>query len=514
MASVSEALRASDYAEALDGLLEIWRTTHHPTIADFIDGVAALLGRETELTSLLDSLTPDLDLVQLVERFERLRMMEADPRLSKGLSNLVAARLASTSPRSAASGAAELRFYERVLEDITSLRDPRATAILSEAAHLHPTHPWTPLVRGVAEASEAALRAEPPIRVDARFLDSVRRELPALPVPSELPPKEPRARRAWDLLQRIHDVPDDDETRLVYGDALSEIGDPRGEAIAIAFKVAEGKARVTDRRRLDQLVKKHGSKWLGRARGLTPTEDVVFEKGFPVLLRVPTSYATRWDDMGGVPELATVRTLDLCRAMGVLRAALSSPSMRNVRELRLETNGLYALGHSQAVFPHIASLELVTSMLTQEALETIRAAFPSLRRLGVQWWGDRSHDRTALRATDPATILAVAGTFEAGVDELSFTSEKRLSDFAANVFATLPRLAVTVRRLVIGSGPEGFVLARDDADETTWRLAIERRGEAFDPARVRLLLAALPEDLPLVTRTIEIPASPTRTRKK
>lgn len=74
------------------------------------------------------------------------------------------------------------------------------------------------------------------------------------------------------LLAAVLEQPHDLRLRSVYGDWLSEQGDPRGEVIALQGK--GDKASKEDRKRLEALISAHGEKWL------SPLDEIIREPRF------------------------------------------------------------------------------------------------------------------------------------------------------------------------------------------------------------------------------------------
>ena len=81
-----------------------------------------------------------------------------------------------------------------------------------------------------------------------------------------------------DFLTDVWAHPDDDAPRIVYGDWLTERGDPRGELIALQVRTAAARA-ATIRREL-ALVKLHGRDWLGPLQPAVAKGALVYERGF------------------------------------------------------------------------------------------------------------------------------------------------------------------------------------------------------------------------------------------
>jgi uncharacterized protein (TIGR02996 family) len=84
-----------------------------------------------------------------------------------------------------------------------------------------------------------------------------------------------------ELLAAVFAAPDDDAPRLVYADWLQQRGDPRGELIMLQVARARGRAKKGQRRREDELLDEHASKWL-RSLGAYADKHTRFERGFVV----------------------------------------------------------------------------------------------------------------------------------------------------------------------------------------------------------------------------------------
>lgn len=79
------------------------------------------------------------------------------------------------------------------------------------------------------------------------------------------------------LLAAITAAPDDDEPRIAYADWLKEVGDPRGEWIAIQCALARRRTPELEARER-HLRERHAAEWLAHA-GLAPGEGR-FQRGF------------------------------------------------------------------------------------------------------------------------------------------------------------------------------------------------------------------------------------------
>lgn len=160
------------------------------------------------------------------------------------------------------------------------------------------------------------------------------------------------------LLERIHADPDDDGLRVVYADALTERGDPRGEFISLQL---QKKHTPAQRAQLKALLAKHERTWSGPlARAL---DRRVYERGF--LVEGEVSIGT--DELAPTaPEWATVeRVRNATKLLG--------PQFNRLVEL--ETNETLS-----GQFPRLARVE-VDSLRQVAAL--LEGAAPKLTTLSL-----------------------------------------------------------------------------------------------------------------------------------
>jgi uncharacterized protein (TIGR02996 family) len=104
--------------------------------------------------------------------------------------------------------------------------------------------------------------------------------------------------RIEELFQAVWQRPDDMELRLVLGDALLELGDPRGELIQL-----QRRPEADHGRRIMRLLQQYGLTWLGSLRGAVV--PIAYELGFLA------SCVAIEADAGGRIEWATVHTVEL-----------------------------------------------------------------------------------------------------------------------------------------------------------------------------------------------------------
>ena len=70
-----------------------------------------------------------------------------------------------------------------------------------------------------------------------------------------------------------------------YQAELIERGDPRGELIALQFKARDASLSAKEGRRLRQLLREHGRRWLGPLDAVIDAAGLEFDRGFPSACR-------------------------------------------------------------------------------------------------------------------------------------------------------------------------------------------------------------------------------------
>ena len=186
--------------------------------------------------------------------------------------------------------------------------------------------------------------------------------------------------RTEQLFAAVYEVPDDDSRRQVLADHLQELGDPRGEFIALQLAHASSPPSAAAQRREQQLVEQHGPAWLGPLGGLA--YEPRWARGFldEVSVELPSTSA-------GHPMWSTVRRLRLISGVLDQRSSagpLGAGCFRSLRALtglgvaRLE--GLLAA----PVKPPLQSVQLLSSSTTTDrelALLQRLVELPELREL-------------------------------------------------------------------------------------------------------------------------------------
>ncbi len=239
-----------------------------------------------------------------------------------------------------------------------------------------------------------------------------------------------------DLLREILANPDDDAPRLVYADALTERGDPRGELIVVQCLLARG---APDREQLEAreaaLLKKHARAWLAPIR--TSIHRWQWERGF---LRSVAGNAAFFPGAAAVFAAHPVMDLQLTglktKKDYAPIATLDLPRVRtlNLQEQRLQTRDIELL-----LGPNLASIE--TLLLGGNPIDdagvvalATRSRLSHLRMLSLR----------ATAITDAGLFALAASPILVRLERLGLRDTTHFSEAALEALTTsplLPRLA-------------------------------------------------------------------------
>jgi uncharacterized protein (TIGR02996 family) len=296
-----------------------------------------------------------------------------------------------------------------------------------------------------------------------------------------------------ELEARIHANPDDREVYAVYGDWLSERGDPRGELIAVQLKLDQKPGDAALEEREKALHEANKATWLGELAKLDakdlavtwrwgfvdavrigpPTEEyATSEISFPdtiaALMQLPgigflrslvigakddNDYPAMWSDCiqalvkAGVPP--SLRSLAFSRGsywdisstdLGDLSPLY--PELEHLRELSIE---LGAMTFGELDLPALETLEIVTGGLTSENVASIAEAdWPALETLSL-CIGETDNDYgCTVQFSDLAPLLAAERMPR--LRHLSLSN----SSLADEIAAALPRSPVLPRLRTLG----------------------------------------------------------------
>ncbi len=340
--TISAALKAKQFPQALGLLLARWDQTRAPEVAALIERVSALTdapvagtfaaqlkqAERAHLTPVLDGLTEGVRFAEALTRTVALEKLPPDPRVAGRLTRFL------LEPPFTAQSSRD--FWNSLFEQLAGRHaDPRTAQVLRPVLPRY-AEIFGGTVMGAATAKRIARLIE---ELSRRFATGADEEVPAA-ILALLPqaaaaPKAPAKGSAEGLLAAVYENADDDGPRQVYADFLLEQGDPRGEFITLQFRKARGETLSAAELKQEQaLLKKHHKQWQGPLRDITYADQDVFERGFLAECRLRL--------LGGKiraalnhPAWATVRTIHLAiggtKEHGV--SLLTQPAMHGLKEL-------------------------------------------------------------------------------------------------------------------------------------------------------------------------------------
>lgn len=340
LAEARAAIERGDEAHALTLLLEVWRETRDPAVADLIDRLSsrvarpyravfpdALRGIEHSMRWRQRSESGDpLDVPALLaalnmadSQLEYLSRWPDDPRLARWL--------VRTQNRYRGKECDTVRVMLSRLGDQRVVDELRAAGVWRETAD-------AVAARTIVPAAPAELAAIVAI-IDRRDTDD-----------------RAQAIATDELLARIYAHPDDLDERAVIADWLVERGDPRGELISLQLAPPTRERRL----RAKQLVREHYRTWMGELYNAVYCGTYRFRRG--------------------VPDGARIDVREL-------HHALEAPQWSTLRYINLDHDGAIELESFVRVLSRCRSLEQLSGAgaLTQEALAA--GACPKLRWLAI-----------------------------------------------------------------------------------------------------------------------------------
>lgn len=427
LARALDAAKEGRLEEALDALLEAWRKSKVPALADAIDEVSAVLTtreppvrasgpksatkvwhatvdsyRPAALGRLLESVAKGSD---SPERLGKLDQLREDPRLSGAVCRWL------RDPPVRGKGRGE--FFAMALALLARMDDVRARPLLQElttpeaqvgAIRVAGLSNWKRLCEVAREI--AALRVREPTPDETALLAGLRKALGA----GRDQALDPAA-----LLAQVYARPEDDGVRAVLSDALLERGDPRGEFVALQLaRQATGEPPSTRER---ALADHWGRAWLGAIEPYVMRGGTVFERGFVARCRLAGGLA----QAARCPEWATVTHLD---AFWAGRFAGGSGAL-------LLSGGFKSLRH-------------VTGVGREDLAAVLRAGPLPWRTLGLGL--ERWSDSGALATADPKALPELrALELRAASGPISDLDLERVTRLARR-FPSLTELAVDAPR--------------------------------------------------------------------
>jgi uncharacterized protein (TIGR02996 family) len=246
----------------------------------------------------------------------------------------------------------------------------------------------------------AALETERP-PVDAPLLDAIHAALAHYDLRIA-----GRAARTAELLDAVYANLDDDGPRLVLADHLAEVGDPRGELIALQCQTTPLTAK--QQARVRHLVEAYGTAWLAELGEQSVMKDgLAFERGFVSKVRVRLFPWVNHDRTIGNRIWSTVREADL--GLGSFADELLDPVCKSLRVLT-GVNGAtldLMLRHHRALPLELIGLDYGGDDRFSGLAELGRAILPNLRELYARTPHALGPLRAALQALPPLDRLHV-----------------------------------------------------------------------------------------------------------
>lgn len=367
-------LEEQRYEVALSHLLDAWRSRRDPRVAGLIDAVDDLCPKD-KLRSAWPTTWPHT-WQGAAARLRGLLEWPLDPRLGKRFAHEVA------QPRYALGSAA--RLYRPMLDAIGRIGDTRCREVLASMPRETLPKPYVTAIRASLKRAEHVLSTIP-------FQPAESAELREIEVIEQLLCVHGAARvniqrDSRELLDAIHDDPEDDERRALYADHLLGQGDPLGELVMIQLREGSisGPEASAIQAQKAALLEKYGRVWAGEL-GPYFERQLVFERGLfagglvhqalpPPALRSSREWrALRYVDLGASADApADLLALDLHTLLGLparaIASLLESACARSLVELGLRDLRdvpeleLIRLGQGEAL-PRLRKLHLASEFL-------------------------------------------------------------------------------------------------------------------------------------------------------
>ena len=377
----------------LDELLEIWRTTRSPRVADAIDRMTegkaitakTIKARHQKWMALAEARS-SADVGALVatdwsrtigvqkDMIDTLLAWDDDPRIAQALARFV--------ETGAVYSIAGRRLEILALRKLAELRDTRT---LPRLRGVKLAKPELPVPIEQIEATPDTLDDATAAKIEALFV---------------------RGGDEAGLLAAIYENPDDLASIQVYGDWLAERGDPRGEFIALQLAGEPG----------ERLVEQHGRAWAGALDPYFADHARIFERGFLAGGTLVALLEAQLDEVLEDPAWRTVRTIDVRPSTELVGIALARHPKSRVRTLghvsamtgRALANGepcelreLFVRGVDQlgvlATAPSLPALEVLGLEGPLDREWTSAPILDRIRRVVVTQLDSAMHDALAAR---------------------------------------------------------------------------------------------------------------------
>jgi uncharacterized protein (TIGR02996 family) len=321
--ALADALRAArngDFDACLATLIDAWRATRHPRIADAVDAVGERVGRERppvavgsgtiqkawlkraaqgdpgDMQLLLDTLAENVLGRLAVPRLAAIAQRD-DPRLLRRLHD----HLRHVPWRKRSSGDP---YLLRAVDLLAESQSTESHAVLRSLADQNRGRTW-PNGRAVGARLIAMVDAFDPAPMPV--FDAADESLCGQIIQAaQAPVRQRNAQTTQALLDLVYAEPADLDARRVLADALTAQNDPRGRFIAMQIDRGDGPASRDEKR----LLKQYEQTWLGPLADVAAKAGHAWRNGFVDTLRLRRTLESI-DVARHSPAWSTVRTLDL-----------------------------------------------------------------------------------------------------------------------------------------------------------------------------------------------------------
>lgn len=436
MDDLRAAIEAADWALALGEALALWRETRAPELAALVDElgsrclaaspprvrthawwVGAAVGYEpasvtyllsqAQLGAELSEVTKDeilarwgsanplvgvilednprwfaaispIERLNTIDRLAAVCAWPADPRASA----VLLAALASASL--SMWGTAIDRVCGFLADQLAALADPRLLPRLEELAEGEGS---SDVARAIAarHAGRAWAQLSARVRPPDAALEALRALIPPDPAsPAPAAAADGVLPRLW---AEVAEHPDEIGPRLVLADALAEIGESRGELIALqcalhtAGPSVGAEARAQAKQRVKLLLEQHWDRWLGPLAPYLHREGSAFRRGMLENIHVGlvSSPGGDWREVAGHHELCAVHTVRPHRVSPEHYALFVAGLARPPRRLVIE--GPLTVQHFAA---HVRTLPLESASYAH-LVRRSRGGAPEARLADTLW---------------------------------------------------------------------------------------------------------------------------------
>lgn len=437
------ALTAKTDATRLSALLSAWRKQRHPRIADLVDAASEPLVKSAgplsgasvaaRVKTCLRLLTKGDDVdVGRVLATEWPGAWEAALPLVQALAKLddprVAKRFAQEVERAQYASLASRTLWRPIFRRLGELRDVRQLEVLKTQSTRAKGDSWKAQMQSIERTALTRLGAVKVPKLTAK--DEAALTQLETPHATRRSTDRQKKQSGDELLAAVYANPSDLGLRAVYGDWLTQHGDPRGELIALQLSPptpkSDARARV--------LAKKHWASWMGpvadwccrhttRAK-MPPT----FKAGFAWSVHIDQPQygaEAKLRALFARPEWRTVEVLEAWPYHVVpLHEALAHPNFAQVKVLKffLPADRLTELANLKPP----PRLEEIVVSLDDDVPPPPLEKLPALRRL-------ITHHRSQLPRLEP-----LLGRYE----QVSFDGYRPAEDLTAEDWKVLERSGV------------------------------------------------------------------------